>query len=266
MALINCENCGHKISDSAKKCPHCDILIRPLYPLYSLFQEYDNLLFFDLETSGIDSKENNIIEFAALNVTQIDGIAFVCKETDVLVQLPNNKLLDKEVENLTGITNRMLNQEGIPYEALIPVVESCVFGFGKTLMIAHNAQFDMNFLKELFLGTKHQSLFEKLDVLDSLTVCRDRFAYPHKLTNAIDIYNLSEYVQNTHRGIDDVYALFAVTKALSDEFDDLKKYINLFGYNPKYGITGDKINHVKYLPQGFNGVGKLYKNINEGLK
>lgn len=63
-------------------------------------------------------------------------------------------------------------------------------------MTKNNAQFDMNFLKELFRGTEHQSLFEDLDVLDSLTVCRDRFAYPHKLANAIEIYNLSEYVQN----------------------------------------------------------------------
>ena len=259
MALIDCKKCGHKISDSAKICPHCKAEVHPPFPLFSLFEDYENLLFFDLETSGIDSKENNIIEFAALNVTYVDGIPFVCKETDVLVQLPNNKRLDAEVENLTSISNKMLLQEGIPSTDLLSIVKSCIFGLGKTLMIAHNAQFDMNFLKELFRGTEHQSLFEDLDVLDSLTVCRDRFAYPHKLANAIEIYNLSEYVQNTHRGIDDVYALFAVTKALSYEFDDLKKYINLFGYNSNYGITGDKINNVKYLPQGFSGVGKLYK-------
>lgn len=266
MALIDCKNCGHKISESARLCPKCKTEIHPPYPLFSLFQDYENLLFFDLETSGIDSKQNNIIEFAALNVTQIDAIPFVRKETDMFVKLPDNKSLDIEVENLTGITNEILLQEGISSDDLLSVVKSCISGFGRTLMIAHNAQFDMNFLKELFFGTEYQSVFESLDVLDSLTVCRDRFEYPHKLANAIEIYNLSEYVQNTHRGIDDVYALFEVAKALSYEFDDLKKYVNLFGYNANYGITGDKINRVIYLPQGFNGDGKLYKNISEELK
>ncbi len=261
MGLINCKNCGNKISDSAKICPHCKIHIHPIYPLFSLFQKYDNLVFFDLETSGIDPKENNIIEFAALNVTHIDGIAFVFKETDVLVQLPNGKRLDAEVENLTNITNEMLLKEGVTSGDLISIVENCIWGFGKTLMIAHNAQFDMNYLKKLFKGTAKQNSFEGLDVLDSLTVCKDRFPYPHKLSYAIERYNLSEYVQNTHRGIDDVYALFEVTKALSNEQDDLIKYINLFGYNQKYGITGERINKVIYIPQGLNGKGKLYRNL-----
>ena len=47
MALIDCKKCGHKISDSAKICPHCKAEVHPPFPLFSLFEDYENLLFFE---------------------------------------------------------------------------------------------------------------------------------------------------------------------------------------------------------------------------
>ena len=93
----------------------------------------------------------------------------------------------------------------------------------------------------------------KLRALDSLTVTvyKDRAAYPHKLTNAIEHYGLADKVQNSHRAIDDVLALYEVTKAMSEERDDLTDYIDLLGYNPKYGITGRKLRQITYLPQSY---------------
>lgn len=58
-------------------------------------------------------------------------------------------------------------------------------------------------------------------------------------------------MQNSHRAIDDVLALFEVLKAMDEERDDLGSYVNLFGYNPKYGVTGRRIVGVRYEPQGF---------------
>lgn len=86
----------------------------------------------------------------------------------------------------------------------------------------------------------------------SLTVYKDRRPYPHKLANAILAYELEDKVQNSHRAIDDVLALFEVLKAMDDERDDLAAYVNLFGYNPKYGVSGRRIVGVRYEPQGFN--------------
>ena len=59
-------------------------------------------------------------------------------------------------------------------------------------------------------------------------------------------------MQNSHRAIDDVLALFEVLKAMDDERDDLAAYVNLFGYNPKYGVSGRRIVGVRYEPQSFN--------------
>ena len=96
------------------------------------------------------------------------------------------------------------------------------------------------------------------DKLDLLTVYKDRRAYPHKLCNAIDAYGLSGKVCNSHRAVDDVLATLEVMKSMEAEREDLEKYINLFGYNPKYGIDGKPIGSVTYKPQGFEPKGRLY--------
>ena len=59
-------------------------------------------------------------------------------------------------------------------------------------------------------------------------------------------------MQNSHRAIDDVLALFEVLKAMDDERDDLAGYVNLFGYNAKYGVSGRRITGVRYEAQEFN--------------
>lgn len=97
-----------------------------------------------------------------------------------------------------------------------------------------------------------EELFEGADYLDSLTVYKDRRAYPHKLANAIVAYKLEDKVQNSHRAIDDVAALFEVCKAMDDERADLLEYVNIFGYNPKYGVSGFRLDGVTYWPQRFN--------------
>ena len=46
---------------------------------------------------------------------------------------------------------------------------------------------------------------------------------------------------------------------MEEECDDLYKYINLFGYNPKYGVSGTKISSVTYKAQAYNCPKKLYE-------
>lgn len=51
---------------------------------------------------------------------------------------------------------------------------------------------------------------------------------------------------------DEWAALFEVCKAMDNERADLLSYVNLFGYNPKYGVSGHRIDGVDYWPQRFN--------------
>ena len=49
------------------------------------------------------------------------------------------------------------------------------------------------------------------------------------------------------------------------EQQDLDKYVNLFGYNPKFGAPRPAIHSVTYLPQGYNRTGKLYEDLQPAL-
>jgi DNA polymerase III epsilon subunit-like protein len=89
-------------------------------------------------------------------------------------------------------------------------------------------------------------------------VYKDRKPYPHKLCNAIEAYGLTGKVVNSHRAIDDVLATVAVMEAMAAQKDDLCHYINLFGYNPKYGIDGKPIGSVTYKSQSFSRGKPLY--------
>ena len=53
-------------------------------------------------------------------------------------------------------------------------------------------------------------------------------------------------------------ATVAVMEEMEKEKDDLLNYINLFGYNPKYGIEGKPIGSVTYKPQPYNPRQPLY--------
>ena len=43
------------------------------------------------------------------------------------------------------------------------------------------------------------------------------------------------------------------------EKDDFVHYVNLFGYNPKYGISGKPISSITYKPQKYDPVKPLYQ-------
>ena len=94
-------------------------------------------------------------------------------------------------------------------------------------------------------------------MLDALTVYKDRRPYPHTLKDAIAAYQLK--TQNTHRAIDDVKATFELLCAMEQELNDLDQYINLFGYNPRYGMNGRRIASVRYRPQAYGLKKKLYE-------
>ncbi|WP_287827112.1 3'-5' exonuclease [Oscillibacter sp.] len=215
--------------------------------LSSLFDRYKALVIFDTETSGLDPEKDQIIELAALRVERTAARSLrIAGKMDTFIKLPEGELLPENIVTLTGITDELLQSEGVrPDKAASQIVK--LMNPGPALMIAHNAQFDACFLRELLRGVK----VGRPDWLDSLTVYKDRRPYPHKLANAILAYDLGDKVQNSHRAIDDVLALFEVLKAMDEERDDLTTYVNLFGYNQKYGVSGRRITGVRYEPQGF---------------
>lgn len=229
------------------------------FPLKKLFKEYDSIIVLDTETSGLDPKKNTIIELSAVKLVCNGEKIIITDEIDYLIKLPDGEFLDPKISELTHITDLMLQTEGFS-EKEVSEKFSDLFSEDKILVVAYNAQFDMNFLFYLLSRHNKVHILKKIHMLDALTVYKDRHDYPHKLENAILIYGLEDKVQNTHRAIDDTLATVEVLKCMDRECNDLEKYINLFGYNPKYGISMRKISSVTYKPQGYKRFNKLYED------
>lgn len=86
-----------------------------------------------------------------------------------------------------------------------------------TLLVAHNAQFDLNFLYFLLRRTGGAECLRSLKFLDALTVYRDRRDYPHKLKDAIAAYRLEDRAVNSHGAVDDARAMMELLWAMAEE-------------------------------------------------
>ncbi|MBP3791168.1 MAG: 3'-5' exonuclease [Methanobrevibacter sp.] len=202
------------------------------------------VIYFDTETSGLDFLSCRIIELAMLidddgNITEYDE--FINIDED----------LPPKITEITGITDEMLITKGISErEVACDLKDNLTPG---TLMIAHNCQFDLAFV--YYLLKRHfpdeaDDIVSGLDWIDTVTVLKDRKEFPHKLIDAVKHYGIDEV--NFHRAIDDTKALYNVTQAMMDERSDLEEYINIFGYNPKWGVSGPRFDFIEYKRQYFN--------------
>ena len=222
----------------------------------SLFSKYDRLVLFDTETTGLQFARDEIIEFAAVVVERVNGTPKVVQEYDELIALSPGGFVPPKIEQLTGITTQDLREKGLPKTRVARDVAEMIRG--NTLLLAYNAHFDLSFLFYFLLRHGDATVLKGKDKLDLYTVYRDRKPYPHKLCNAIEAYGLTGKVVNSHRAVDDVLATVAVMEEMEKEKDDLMRYVNLFGYNPKYGIDGKPIGSVTYKPQPYESTKPLY--------
>ena len=222
----------------------------------TLTEKYDKFVIFDTETTGLNFARDEIIEFSAVVLERQGNEVVVTREYDNLVTLSPGNTVPAMIENLTGISTQDILERGVPKAQVCADIGEMFAG--NPLLRAYNAHIDLSFLFYLLLRNGDPSILKGKDKLDLLTVYKDRRPYPHKLCNAIDAYNLAGKVVNSHRAIDDVLATVAVMEAMAAEKDDLAQYINLFGYNPKYGIDGKPIGSVTYKPQSFQNTRPLY--------
>ena len=225
--------------------------------LKNLFDRYDRLVLFDTETTGLNFSRDEIIEFAAVVVELVDGKTTVVQEYDELIALSPGGFVPPEIEKLTGISTQDLREKGLAKTRVARDIAEMLRG--NCLLLAYNAHFDLSFLYYFLLRHGDCTVLKGKDKLDLLTVYKDRRPYPHKLANAIEAYGLSGKVVNSHRAVDDVLATVAVMEEMAAEKDDLLNYVNLFGFNPKFGISGKPIGTVTYKPQPYNHTAPLYE-------
>lgn len=153
----------------------------------------DSYVVFDLETTGFSPHQNKIIEIGAVKVVKGEVVDTFSEFVNPQVPIPY------QIENLTGINDRMVMDAPVIEEILPKFMAFCT----GSVMVAHNADFDMSFIVE---NAKRQNLPCDYTVLD--TVALARMLMPH-LGN-FKLNNISKHLginlENHHRAVDDATA------------------------------------------------------------
>lgn len=220
-----------------------------------LWRQFDRIVVFDTETTGIEFGKDRIIELGAVSLeagTETDSL-------DALIRLPEGRTLPPFIVELTGITDAQLRSEGVEQEEAAEDFCRLLEGCERPLLVAYNAQFDLNFLYHFLRPCGRVGALGPPRFLDALTVYRDRRDYPHKLCDAIAAYSLEGEAVNSHRAIDDARAAAQLLEKMAAEQDNLDRYIDLFGTHPKYGMEGRKIRSVTYRTQPYRRGLPLYE-------
>ena len=220
-----------------------------------LWRQFDRIVIFDTETTGIEFGTDRIVELGAVSLENGEEV----DQLNVLIRLPEGESLPPFIVELTGITDLQLRAEGVEQAEAVEAFCRLLEGAQRPLLVAYNAQFDLNFLYHFLKPYGKVDVLRAPRFLDALTVYRDRRDYPHKLCHAIDAYGLGDAVVNSHRAVDDARATVALLKAMSAERDDLERYIDLFGTHPKYGVSGRTISSVTYRKQPYQRIRPLYE-------
>ena len=168
----------------------------------------DEMVVFDLETTGLSNATCEIIEIGAVTIRQGE----VVSRYGTFVH--PKKPIPEEITRLTSITNEMV--------ADAPTIEKVLPEFldyiGDKLLIAHNAVFDVGFVRA---AADRLSLPFTSSYLD--TVALSRYLNPklkkHKLDIVAEHYGLGDF--DHHRAADDAEMLanifFCMQKQLREE-------------------------------------------------
>lgn len=106
----------------------------------SLICSIQNFTVVDIETTGLSPKTNHIIEIGAVKYTN----NMIRDTFQMLVKPPkiHGEYVSKEIENITGITNGMLNNANDMHFVLFEFLQF----LGSDIIVGHNVNFDINFL------------------------------------------------------------------------------------------------------------------------
>ena len=188
------------------------------------------LIFFDLETTGLNPEIDEIIEIGAIKV-QNDEI----KETFHSLVRPN-KNIPKFITDLTGISEKDV-EKAPRTEDLKDKIENFI---GDYPLIAHNVIFDKTFLEKL-LGKELKN-----EVFDTLELSRLFFPefYSHSLQNLVKKLEIKS--KGPHRALTDTLMLYSVFKKIKNEKglfpqEILKKFKQIFVNEKNFdSIFGDE--------------------------
>ena len=212
----------------------------------------DEYICFDLETTGFNAKSDKIIEIGAVrvknNVIQDEFCTFV----DPKIPIPGR------ITEVTGITSKMV--EGAPTED-IAIKNFIDFCKDSPVLVAHNANFDVSFIKA---ATKRLGITFSFTYIDTVPMSRALIMSikNHKLDTVAKFLKIPEF--NHHRASDDARALAYIFIELLKIASKNKNISTLQEINSSLAGNDTKkaiSHHMSILVKNQVGLKNLYKLI-----
>ena len=119
----------------------------------------DEFTVFDIETTGLSSTKDKITEIGAVKIRNGEIIDYFSSLINPEVPIPAN------IQELTGITDEMV-KDAPTIDTVLPKFLDFV---GNSVIVAHNANFDVAFIRN---AAKNMSLSVNNTILDTLELSR----------------------------------------------------------------------------------------------
>ncbi|HIX92615.1 MAG TPA: type I-E CRISPR-associated endoribonuclease Cas2e [Firmicutes bacterium] len=169
------------------------------YQRRSAVTKCETYVVIDLETTGLNTQSDLIIEYAAIKVDK----GQIIEEFSVLVK--RDLTLPNEIVELTGITSELMSNEGLdPADALCKFLEF----IGRLRIVGHNLDFDMPFII---------SECKRYSISPPCGKCEDTLRLAHRKISGTDNYKLLTLAKHfmiptggAHRALSDCKILHEV--------------------------------------------------------
>lgn len=161
----------------------------------------------DLETTGLNPKYARILEVGAVKIKE-------GKVVDTYSKIVNAKtLLSDQIVNLTGITQRMMEQGEDIEKVIVELLDFCE----DEVLLGHNILFDFSFVKKA--AVNHKLTFEK-KAIDTLKLARRFLPQLEKrsLEYLCEYYDIEQ--EEKHRAYFDAIAASKLYQIFLQEFYD----------------------------------------------
>ncbi len=206
---------------------------------------------FDIETTGLNSKTNNITEIGAVKVINGEIVDKWSTFVNPCQPIPEN------IVSLTGITDAMVKNAPKIEEILGDFFDFCK---GCTL-VAHNAAFDTGFIKE---AAKRHGFDYDFCCLDTLILAR--CMYPELPNFRLDTLtkHLHVILENHHRAVDDAKATAdAFVKMLAELRGQGKTELAKFNtyFDVRSASKKNKAFHIIILAKNQTGLRNIYELV-----
>ena len=215
----------------------------------SLDEDY---VVFDIETTGFSCVTNKIIEIGAVKVS--GGQIVDRYSTFVNPKEP----IPFDIEKLTSINDSMV-ADAPDIETVLPefmkFCEGCI-------MVAHNASFDMSFIRE---NCRRQGMADEFTVVDTLGMARSMFENlkNYKLDTVVEAVGGS--LEHHHRAVDDAESTADIFVKLSARLKDRGvtdlDELNAMSHMSESAIKKQRTFHCIILVQNETGRVNLYRLV-----